>query len=188
LVLGTLDAVTGNKNNAVSVATWRDWAVKVKELRPGLLVLLSHTTDGTPAELEIGAEGSGERRALAQINARLVRASDEDTPVVLLLGCDTVVVEREAYSFAARFRECGASVVVGTLTSVLGEQVVPVANALIRGLSEGSKPRPGEGAAATFGEVWRRTRSRLLAEGELTALCVTAYGDAGWLLGDPLDG
>ena len=181
LVKNTLVAVTGD--NATDVKTWHDWAVTVKEKRPTLMVLLSHTIGGTPARLEIGPDGSGDRRALSQITSRLVKASDEDTPVVLLLGCDTTVVDREAFSFAARFRACGASVVVGTLTSVLGEHAAPIASALVRGLSAATLGTPSGGYQNTFGEVWRRTRSQLLADGELTALCVTAYGDADWHLG-----
>jgi len=179
-VLETLNAVTGR--NARAVGTWRDWAVAIRDRRPALLVLLSHTVqeDG-PAALEIGAENSGERRTLAHINQRLVKGADEDTPVVLLLGCDTAIPERAAYSFAARFRECGAAVVVGTLTPVLGEHAAPVARALVQALRDTSASSIATDEM-TFGEVWRRTRSRLLAQGELTALCVTSYGDADWLL------
>jgi hypothetical protein len=182
LVKRTLDAITSQ--NATCVTTWREWARVVKSSHPPLLVLLSHTTDD-PTALEIGPEHSGETRALGHITSALVKASDADTPLVLLLGCDTTSADDAVCSFAARFRDCGAAVVVGTLTSVLGERVAPVASALVRALADATQKSSSKGGPPLFGEVWRQTRNQLLARGELTALCVIAYGDSGWLVGAP---
>jgi hypothetical protein len=192
-VLKALEAATGR---APLVAhTWREWAKAVGSEHPPLLVLLSHTTADIPARLEIGADAGGEKLALSQIMDAHVRGGKSQPapgsvghgPVVVLLGCDTAIADQAAYSFAAKFRERGAAVVVGTLTSVLGEHVAPVTSALVEALSRAANEAGVDRSPETFGEVWRRTRSRLLAQGELAALCVTAFGDADWFVGVPAE-
>ncbi len=177
-VLRAMSTATGK--HAEQVTTWSDWAAAVKARRPALLVLLSHTADdAAPVALEIGAEG--ERRAAAQITDRFVLAGEDSAPpVVLLLGCDTAVNELGFQTFVAQFREQGAAVVVGTIVSVLGRNAAPVAQTLVRDLATASRSK--RAAATTFGEVMAASRRKLLARGELTALCLTAYGDADWVL------
>ncbi len=178
-VLQSLNEATGNR--AVAVSTWRDWAGAVSRRRPGLLVLLSHTvTDAGPAALEIGPERAGERRTLGQVNEKLIKVAEADAPVVFLLGCDTALAERELHSFVARFRDRGAAVVVGTITPVRGESAAAVVRALVGELRAAGRPGP---VRLRFGEVVRSARRRLLAGGELTALCAASFGDADWLVG-----
>jgi hypothetical protein len=192
-VLETLRAAT---RGSTSIAfSWDEWAKVVVGEHPPLLVLLSHTTDDIPARLEIGRDAGGETIALSQITGSHVRGSsrqqvrtDDPAPVVLLLGCGTAIADQAAYSFVAKFRTLGAAVVVGTLTSVLGEHVAPVTSALVKALSRAADETGANAHPQTFGEVWRRTRSRLLAEGQLAALCITAYGDADWFVGEPVKG
>jgi hypothetical protein len=100
--------------------------------------------------------------------------------VVLLLGCDTAVNELGFQTFVAQFREQGAAVVIGTIVSVLGRNAAPVAQALVRDLATASRSK--RASSTTFGEVMAASRRRLLAGGELMALCLTAYGDADWVL------
>jgi hypothetical protein len=176
-LVNALNEVTRGK--AMAAATWEQWLSTIEKHRPPLLVLLSHTTDETPARLQIGAESSS-GRSLSQIRPAFVKANQNDRPIVLLLGCDTANVDRQAYSFAAKFREVGASVVFGTLSSILGEHAVPVARGLINALVEARAEAAAARSGVTLGEVWRKARRKLLANGDLAALCVIAYGDAGW--------
>jgi hypothetical protein len=182
-LLKLLNGATGN--HAVSVKTWRDWAVAIRQRRPPLLVLLSHTTDDTPAALEIGPEPGdrperAERRALGQVNDKLVKGHPQDTPVLFLLGCDTAIADRALSSFVAGFRDAGAAVVVGTITPVHGELAAAVVGRLVRGLVAAAKQKT---VAVRFGELMRNGRRQLLAEGQLTALCAASFGDADWLVG-----
>jgi hypothetical protein len=155
--------------------TWEEWVEGVTH-RPTLLVLLSHTTkEQAAAALEIG---EGETCLGVQLLPAFVRASEEDMPIVLLLGCETAVTE-ELQSFVARFQDLGAALVVGTTGSVLGQRAAPVARAVADELATASKRRKPTAA----GELMTSLRRKLLAKGELTALCLTAYGDAGWHLG-----
>jgi hypothetical protein len=180
---GRIDAVLAtlrelSADGASRADRWADWVRGVTELRPSLLVLLSHTerAEGSVA-LEIG---DGDRRLVAQITPSVVRAAPDDAPIVLLLGCDTAIAHRELQSFVAQFRDNGAALVVGTIAAVLGEHAAPVAQALARAFHESATAAGPDGA--TFGVVMRDVRRRILADGELMSMCLATYGDADWRL------
>jgi hypothetical protein len=179
-VLATLNQVTGD--GAKPAVTWDEWVQDVGERHPSLLVLLSHTVNeqGSSA-LEIGPEDHGSRCLRQALLPPFVKAQPMDSPIVLLLGCDTAVARSDPESFVARFRRIGAAVVVGTLSPVLGEHAAPVASAIILAL-RGVMDRPGE-EGVSLGEALRDVRRALLGNGEMTALCVTSFGDADWRLG-----
>ena len=196
-VLRALNAVTGNR--AVTARTWEEWVEAISEREPSLLVLLSHTvTDRGSAKLEIGPDGTGSRCERIEVVQEFVKKKPTDAPVVLLLGCDTAVAKNDSQTFVARFRDEGAALVVGTIAPVLGEHAAPVASTLVQTLralmsqdaraggggdvTAGPGNGPGHGAR-TFGDAMVTVRRKLLASGELTALCVTAFGDASWRLG-----
>ena len=160
---------------ATFATTWREWVDGVAK-RPTLLVLLSHTTkEQAAAALEIG---EGETCLGVQLLPAFVRASEDDAPIVLLLGCETALTD-ELQSFVARFQDLGAALVVGTTASVLGERAAPVARAVATEIAAAAKRKKPIAA----GDLITSLRRKLLAKGELTALCLTAYGDAGWQLG-----
>ena len=160
---------------ATFATTWKEWVDGVAK-RPTLLVLLSHTTkEQAAAALEIG---EGETCLGVQLLPAFVRASEDDAPIVLLLGCETAITD-ELQSFVARFQDLGAALVVGTTASVLGERAAPVARAVATEIAAAAKRKKPIAA----GDLITSLRRKLLAKGELTALCLTAYGDAGWQLG-----
>ena len=168
----TLDRIA---KEATFAKTWAEWVEGVAK-RPTLLVLLSHTTEEqSAAALEIG---DGETCLGVQLLPTFVRASEEDAPIVLLLGCDTAVTD-ELQSFVSRFQDRGAALVVGTTASVLGQRAAPVAQAIATEIAAAAKRRKPIAA----GDLITSLRRKLLAKGELTALCLTAFGDAGWQLG-----
>ena len=182
-VVDTLNGITNDHANVVD--TWEAWASAISD-RPSLLVLLSHTVEHqSVTALEIGPEDGGSRLKLIELVPALVKADPTDAPVVLLLGCDTAVERNEFRSFVGQFLDCGAALVVGTITPVLGEHVAPVANALIHQIASAlaADGRPAEDRASTFGELMLRVRRGFLTEGELTALCIASFGDADWRLG-----
>ena len=155
--------------------TWEEWVDGVAK-RPTLLVLLSHTTEEqSAAALEIG---DGETCLGVQLLPTFVRSSEDDAPIVLLLGCDTALTD-ELQSFVSRFQDLGAALVVGTTASVLGQRAAPVASAVAKEIAAAAKRRKPTAA----GDLITSVRRKLLATGELTALCLTAFGDAGWQLG-----
>jgi hypothetical protein len=181
-VLDTLNGVTNN--HARVVDTWGAWASAISE-RPSLLVLLSHTVEHqSVTALEIGPEEGGSRLKLIELVPELVKAHPTDTPLVLLLGCDTAVERNEFRSFVGQFIDSGAALVVGTITPVLGEHAAPVSQSLIRHIASAfaAGDHAPEDRVSTFGELMLRVRRRLLTDGELTALCIASFGDADWRL------
>jgi hypothetical protein len=155
--------------------TWEQWVEGVAK-RPTLLVLLSHTTkEQAAAALEIG---DGETCLGVQLLPNFVRSSEDDAPIVLLLGCETALTD-ELQTFVSRFQDLGAALVVGTTASVLGERAATVARAVAAEIASAAKRRK----PVTAGDLITSLRRKLLAKGELTALCLTAFGDAGWQLG-----
>jgi hypothetical protein len=159
------------------VDTWDDWVLSVERLSPTLLVLLSHTTEiGSSPALEIGAE---QRCRISQLVPEYVRTSTDDRPIVLLLGCETAVSDFGLQTFVARFQDLGAALVVGTVASVLGQRAASVTQTVTAELTRAAKRR----TPVRAGDLLRDVRRRLLAKGELTALCLTAFGDADWQLG-----
>jgi hypothetical protein len=168
----TLDRIGQETTFATTWAAWVDGVAR----RPTLLVLLSHTTEEqSAAALEIG---DGETCLGVQLLPTFVRSSEEDAPIVLLLGCETAVTD-ELQSFVSRFQDLGAALVVGTTASVLGQRAAPVAQAVASEIAAAAKRKKPIAA----GELITSLRRKLLAKGELTALCLTAFGDAGWQLG-----
>ncbi len=155
--------------------TWEQWVEGVAK-RPTLLVLLSHTTkEQAAAALEIG---DGETCLGVQFLPTFVRSSEDDAPIVLLLGCETAVTD-ELQTFVSRFQDLGAALVVGTTASVLGERAATVALVIAAEIAAAAKRKRPIAA----GDLITSLRRKLLAKGELTALCLTAFGDAGWQLG-----
>jgi hypothetical protein len=173
-VLKTLERIADTTTYA---ETWDGWVEDIGRNSPTLLVLLSHTTESQRnAALEIGEE---EHCLLAQLNADYVSGSSGDRPVVLLLGCETAVTDFGLQTFVAKFQDLGAALVVGTIASVLGQRAAPVARAIATELASASRRR----RPIATGELLLTIRRKLLAKGELTALCLTAFGDADWQVG-----
>jgi hypothetical protein len=148
----------------------------VKSDRPSLLVLLSHTTTSQQqSALEIGKD---DLCLLSQIGAPFLPAK-EQRPVVLLLGCETAVTNFDLQTFVAKFQDLGAALVVGTTAAVLGERAAAVAQTIAVEFTKATeRKRP-----IAAGELFLRIRRELLAKGDLTSLCLTAFGDADWQLG-----
>ena len=98
-------------------------------------------------------------------------------PLVFLLGCDTAVADLQYQTFVSRFRQTGAALVVGTIATVAGSHAAGVAAGLAHGLRD-----VDPSTSPAFGDLLRQVRRQLLADGEVMALCLTAYGDADWRL------
>jgi hypothetical protein len=167
-----LATVTGG--HAVHAKTWPEWIECVKELTPPLLVLLPHTLENEASIRCLQIEDA-EQLPVGDISDAYV---GKPPPIVLLLGCDTATPEMPFQQFPTAFRRANAAIVVGTLTKILGRHAGPVAAQLVTKLTEIAAERD-----VTFGEVMRDARRAMLRAGAPTVLAVTAYGDAGWMLG-----
>ena len=141
-----------------------------------MLVLLAHTLKN---KFEIPTLEIGEVQRLPEvnINRQYVRVEDATMPpVVLLLGCETAVLDIQFENFATQFRINGAAIIVlNDAAPVLGRHVVPVAKLLVEELgrvlrpagdvryavSGRPPPRPGPGRARPWSCRSSRTAMRI---------------------------
>ena len=167
-----IKSATGQK--AYQAKNWADWIDGVKQSRPKLLIALAHS-DGARANsgMELGGE------FLADIDVKPVHvlfAKGDPSPLVALLGCDTVGTGNEIYgNYASTFRDAGAAIVIGTIATVLAAHAPKVAESLVAGLLAGDANAPQR-----VGEVLRNIKRQALVDKQIMPLCLVAYGDADW--------
>jgi hypothetical protein len=166
-------ALRAATKRASQARSWTQWVKAIARAKPpGLLIVLPHTLrDEAEWALEIG---KAQQLLAADVDEQYVGKAG---PIVILIGCETSPGEVPFEEFPTQFRRAGASIVVATLTKVLGRHAAPVSAALTAALAEQAAAGP-----ATFGEVFRSVRRNLLAQGVPMVLAVTAYGDADWIL------
>lgn len=152
--------------------TWQEWVNHVREHYPSLLVALPHNVESRPFhKLQIAA---AEELALNRITMEYVRpAADTLGSAVLLLGCNTANATVAYQDFVNELRCAGASLVIATLTYVLGPQAAKVAREFVAQIW---RSRDSD----TVGEIMRQVRGRMLAQDNIMALAITAFGDADW--------
>jgi hypothetical protein len=172
----TKDHLTGLGLTVAKVDTWSDWVDHIESAKPSLLVALPHSEQvDNIITLQIGDGSDPLRRT--HLKAKHVGDQDrEPGPIILLLGCDTTAPKIGFHDFVSGFRNLHASVVVGTVATVLGRQAAPVARELVSALVA------NDGNSETVGEAMRAVKSRLVAADNPMALTLTAYGDADWKL------
>ena len=159
---------------AYRVHDWSKWEQMVKEHSPALLVLVVHNQQleetGTPA-IEIGDGKFLPSSSVEDRHIRLIGCETE--PVVLLVGCSTAINKVLFQSFIPRLQLKGASVILATIASTLGQHAGPVTEEFLAEL----KAACNEGEK-NFGDVLLRVRQKILAKGQPLALALTAFGDA----------
>src|SRR5690606_28802785 len=134
-----------------------------------LLVLMPHT-DPKVKTLEI----SGVTLRSGRIERRHVTGPHKVAPIVVLFGCDTAGSKDDPAGYVPRFMAQGAAVVFSTLTMLLGRHAPAMSEQLGTLLqAQDRKPQPLGELVATF-------RREAVRGGQISALAVTAYGDADW--------
>ena len=164
-----LERITERISSPPSVVNdWNTWQDKIEADQPQLLVLLTHTTADA---LELGSDEQLERLRIKTFYVRQPFGPTPAGPVVLLLGCDTASTNSSLTSFAAKFMQRGASVVVATIGSTLGRFAAPIAGELVALIADPFGP-------PTVGEALREVRRATLEKGWVTGLLVNAFGAA----------
>ncbi|HEY1327402.1 MAG TPA: hypothetical protein VGI14_10720 [Casimicrobiaceae bacterium] len=160
---------------AVTASTWKEWAARVVENGPTMIVALPHA-DGTGANISL--EISGDSLQARQLTPGHVRARpDAPPPLVVLLGCDIAGTGGDYGSYVLSFRTRGAAVVIATIATVIGAHAARTASLLADTLL------PSAGAGPTsLGEAMRAVKRQALLDGLIMPLCLVAYGDADWTL------
>lgn len=157
------------------IRDWNDWSAAIKSARRDLLVLLPHHYIKEGFEiLEIGKD-AGLKADI--IKTKHVIFDNKSAPIVLLIGCVTAFGRISFDSFIRRFHEAGASVVVGTVSTILGRHAGPATEILIREIIEAA--RTGDG---TIGIAMLKARRNLVGLGFPMSMGLSGYGGADWKL------
>jgi hypothetical protein len=168
---------TAWKPGVVRVTKWAEWTKAINDEKPILILALPHSGGtGQSITMEIG----GDTLASIYIDDTYVWVDKSKTPpIAVLLGCDTgAAADPAAYaSHVEAFRRADAALVIGTVATVLGESAAPMAGRLVDYLASAVKTNPGR-----FGEVLRTAKRQAVAESQMIALCLVAFGDADWKL------
>lgn len=154
------------------VKTWDEWVAAIDKSPRDLLLLMPHTDDAD-ATMEI----SGTPMERVRIVESYVTGDDDQShPAVVLFGCDTAGSEEDPAGFANWFMDLGASFVFSTLTMLLARHAASMSESLVQQLRD---PARSEQSLGEFVAAYRREAVRA---GQISALAVTAYGDADWSL------
>ena len=154
------------------VKTWDEWVAAIDQSPRDLLLLMPHTDDAD-ATMEI----SGTPMERVRIVESYVTGDDDQShPAVVLFGCDTAGSEEDPAGFANWFMDLGASFVFSTLTMLLARHAASMSESLVQQLRD---PARSEQSLGEFVAAYRREAVR---GGQISALAVTAYGDADWSL------
>jgi hypothetical protein len=181
-VPGSVDKVSEALKSTVRgkwevVPSWQEWRKQVATISPSLLVIIPHTLvdrRNNNQRLEIGTD---DQLNLSQLYKEYIQGPGGVPPMVLLLGCKTGAPDIPYQNFPMRFRQYGAALVVSSGATILGQHAAPVAAEFLRTLA--NLPKRGE---LSFGEVMLEVRRKMLADGILMVLSLTAYGDTDWLV------
>jgi hypothetical protein len=166
------------------VKRWTEWRQDISTASPTTLVVVCHTEEkrsaGEPVlQFEIGAPDAHEWLGVNEIEREDVLGPGGIPPLVLLIGCSTGVQRVEFQDSVAAFMRSGASIVVSTLATVLGEYAAEVTAALIEELGVLAKDPD-----MSFGDALLHVRRRMLANDVPMVLSLTAFGDAEWRLAE----
>ena len=169
-VRATLKVLGGGTPRA---KTWTEWTRALAAADTDVLVLLPHTTVVDAASiLEISASTLDR----ARIERRHVTGGRTVRPLVLLLGCDTAGTALDPGGFATRFLQRDAAVVLSALTMLDTSHAARLAERTVTALREAAADR----RRTPLGDLVTAVRRTAVADGLVSALAVTAYGDADW--------
>jgi len=174
LIKAQLRTTTGSE--ARQALDWQEWETAMKADTPRLLVLVVHTDveDGEQT-MEIGSD-----QWLSYYEIDRDHAGGEPPPgsILFLIGCQTNSPKIAYESLAEKFRRKGAAVVVSSNATLHARHAVPVVEKLLEELRVQTEGSAGTG----FGTIMQNARRKLLAAGVPVVLCITAIGDADWLI------
>jgi hypothetical protein len=165
------------KGGVSVVHMWPEWQATVQSTNPVLLLALPHAA-GTGSGISLEIDGDTIQGIF--INDSYVHVDKAvPAPIVLLLGCDTVnVAIKDAYARHIEiFRQADAALVLGTVATVLGADAAKVAALLVERLGS-----VATASSQRFGEVLRQVKREAVANSQMMALCLAAFGDADWKL------
>lgn len=157
-------------------SSWKQWKQLVASMSPNLLLLLPHSGDSPYVVNMPALEISTSWLESSRVDSAYVRpsASKNAGPLVLLLGCSTVLTKIDFLNFVRQFYRCGAPMVLGTLATIHATQASLLACKLLDEITTQA------GTGARFDEALLKVKRELLAAGHDVALGLIAYGHSSW--------
>ena len=178
---GLIDQIA-NKIKSISektrqANTWEDWEKQVETIKPDCLILLVHTELNQEFDIMQMEIGENDFKIQAHINDSLIKSKNgSEKPMVILIGCNTSDIDEAGFDFTSQFISQGAPIVLSNFTKIRGRQAGPIVIQLLDFIEQ------NKAKSWTLGEVLLRLRQKLLAQGIMVSLSLTAYGDADWKL------
>jgi hypothetical protein len=164
----------------VSIAeNWEAWPDTVAAQKPVLFVVLPHTK-GKGAEIALEIHGDALESRYIERSYVYPEDSSTSPPIVLLLGCDTSnTADKDAYTTnIAVFRQAGSAIVLATTAALIwGDDSAKVAGQIVEAFDAAVSDTPQR-----FGDILRTAKRRSVADSQLMAMCLAAFGDADWRL------
>lgn len=157
----------------IVAADWKDWKLQVGGVSPDLMILLPHSLVLADVPNMAALEISLAELPSSSVRPSYVRGPLPPGPMVLLLGCSTVLTKAPFLNFVRHFQQAGAPVVVGTLAKIHVTQAATIAARFLDLVDAGAQPR-------RFDEVLLDFKRRLLGEGNQGVLALVSYGHASW--------
>src|SRR4030095_3564353 len=163
---------------AVAIAEdWDRWPDTVAAEMPVLFVVLPHTK-GKGAEIALEIHGKSLESRYIERSYVYPEGSTASPPIVMLLGCDTSnTADKDAYTpTIAICRQAGAPVVLATTAALVwGDDSAEVAGQIVESFNAAATAAP-----QCFGDVLRAAKRHSVADSQLMAMCLAAFGDADW--------
>jgi hypothetical protein len=167
------------KGGVSIIESWQKWPEAVGKAKPVLFVVLPHTK-GKGAQIALEIHGDALESRFIERSYVYPEGSTGSPPIVMLLGCDTSnTADKDAYTtHIAVFRQAGSAVVLATTAALVwGEDSAKVAAQVVEALSGAIAKKP-----QCFGDILRTAKRRSVADSQLMAICLAAFGDADWRL------
>lgn len=174
------DRIKQHWKGGVSIAeNWEAWPDTVAAQKPVLFVVLPHTK-GKGAEIALEIHGDALESRYIERSYVYPEDSSASPPIVLLLGCDTSnTADKDAYTTnIAVFRQAGSAIVLATTAALIwGDDSAKVAGQIVEAFDAAVSDTPQR-----FGDILRTAKRRSVADSQLMAMCLAAFGDADWRL------
>ncbi|HTK18857.1 MAG TPA: hypothetical protein VL442_05075 [Mucilaginibacter sp.] len=156
-----------------TVETWNDWVIETAAIEPETIILITHiqrNEEFSVDEMEIGGD------MLPQVHFGPKYILENKKPFAIVIGCEVDNVNNQGFDVSSEFLNKGAAIVITNFTKISGEEAVKIVIRLVQLLKADCS------GGIQLGAVILKLKQQLLAEGLMSSLSLTAYGDADWIV------
>jgi len=162
-----------DNSSTITVENWNDWALQTAATQPETIVLITHIQhdkDFNVDHMEIGGD------LLAQVHLNSNHLLEEKKPFAIVIGCEVDNIKNQGFDVSSEFLNKGAAIVITNFNKISGKEAAIIVMRLVELLkADGSD-------SIQLGAVVLKLKQQLLAEGLMSSLSLTVYGDADWMI------